>query len=83
MSSGSSLTKLGSQTTPDGVLILTINDPATRNALDDVLMSEIVSELKRFSADRELKVLLITGAGSAFSSGAISRSPVRPAQGQR
>ena len=50
-----SLTKLGSQTTPDGVLVLTIDDQATRNALDDVLMSEIVSELKRFSADRILR----------------------------
>ena len=72
-----SLTKLGSQTTPDGVLVLTIDDQATRNALDDVLMSEIVSELKRFSADRDLKVLLITGAGRAFSSGANVRGFAR------
>lgn len=70
MSSEVSLTKLGSETTPDGVLVLTINDPATRNALDNVLMSELVSEVKRFSADGDLKVLLITGAGTAFSSGA-------------
>jgi enoyl-CoA hydratase/carnithine racemase len=62
--------KLGSRTTSDGVLVLTINDPATRNALDEVLLSELVSEVKRFSADQDLKVLLITGAGTAFSSGA-------------
>src|SRR5271167_283564 len=77
MSSGASLTKLGSETTPDGVLVLTIDDQATRNALDDVLMSELVSELKRFSADRDLKVLLITGAGRAFSSGANVRGFAR------
>ena len=77
MSSGPGLTKLGSQTTPDGVLVLTINDPATRNALDDVQMSELVSEIKRFSADRDLKVLLITGAGTAFSSGANVRGFAR------
>jgi 2-(1,2-epoxy-1,2-dihydrophenyl)acetyl-CoA isomerase len=71
------LVKLGSETTPDGVLVLTISDPATRNALDDVLMSELVSEIKRFSADRELKVLLITGAGTAFSSGANVRGFAR------
>ena len=77
MSSGPSLTKLGSETTSDGVLILTINDPATRNALDEVLMSELGSEVKRFSADRDLKVLLITGAGTAFCSGANVRNPFR------
>jgi enoyl-CoA hydratase/carnithine racemase len=71
------LTKLGSETTPDGVLILTINDPATRNALDDVLMSELIAEINRFSADRDLKVLLITGAGTAFSSGANVRGFAR------
>jgi len=77
MSSEASLTKLGSESTTDGVLILTINDPATRNALDDVLMSELVSEIKRFSADRDLKVLLITGEGAAFSSGANVRGFAR------
>ncbi len=77
MSSGVGLTKLGSETTPDGVLVLTINDPATRNALDDIQMSELVSEIKRFSADRDLKVLLITGAGTAFSSGANVRGFAR------
>ncbi len=70
MSSDLSFTKLESRTTSDGVLVLTINDPATRNALDNVLLSELVSEVKRFSADQDLKVLLITGAGTAFSSGA-------------
>jgi 2-(1,2-epoxy-1,2-dihydrophenyl)acetyl-CoA isomerase len=70
VSSDLTFRKLGSRTTPDGVLVLTMNDPPTRNALDDVLTSELVSELKRFSADKDLKVLLITGAGTAFSSGA-------------
>src|SRR5579859_5441922 len=77
MSSGAALTKLGSETTPDGVLVLTINDPATRNALDEVLMAELIAEIKRFAADRELKVLLITGAGTAFSSGANVRGFAR------
>jgi 2-(1,2-epoxy-1,2-dihydrophenyl)acetyl-CoA isomerase len=77
MTSGESLTKLGSETTADGVLVLTINDPATRNALDEVLMSELGAEVKRFSADRDLKVLLITGAGTAFCSGANVRGFAR------
>jgi enoyl-CoA hydratase/carnithine racemase len=77
MSADAPLTKLGSQTTPDGVLVLTIDDPATRNALDEVLMAELIAEIKRFSADRDLKVLLITGAGTAFSSGANVRGFAR------
>jgi enoyl-CoA hydratase/carnithine racemase len=71
------LTKLLSETTPDGVLVLTMNDPATRNAADDILQAELVSEVKRFAGDRELRVLLITGAGTAFSSGADVRSFVQ------
>ena len=52
MSSEPSLTKLGSESTQDGVLILTINDPATRNALDDVLMSELASGIQLRAGDQ-------------------------------
>jgi 2-(1,2-epoxy-1,2-dihydrophenyl)acetyl-CoA isomerase len=77
MSSEVPLTKLGSETTADGVLVLTINNPEFRNALDPDLLSALESEIKRFSADPDLKVLLITGAGSAFSSGANVRGFAR------
>ena len=53
-----------------GVGVLTLNDPSRRNPVSDVAMVEaIVSALQRVSLDPELRVLIITGAGSAFSSG--------------
>ena len=62
--------KIISETTPEGVLILTMNDPDTLNALGEPLMPELESEVDRFAVTRDLRVLVITGAGRAFSSGA-------------
>ncbi|MDA1258121.1 MAG: enoyl-CoA hydratase-related protein [Chloroflexi bacterium] len=62
--------KIISETTPEGVLILTMNDPDTLNALGEPLMPELESEVDRFAADGDLRALVITGAGRAFSSGA-------------
>jgi len=62
--------KIISETTPEGVLILTMNDPDTLNALGEPLMPELESEVDRFAADGDLRVLVITGSGRAFSSGA-------------
>ena len=62
--------KIISETTPEGVLILTMNDPDTLNALGEPLMPELESEVDRFAEDGDLRVLVITGAGRSFSSGA-------------
>ena len=62
--------KIISETTPEGVLILTMNDPDTLNAVGEPLLPELESEVDRFAADEALRVLVITGAGRAFSSGA-------------
>ena len=62
--------KIISETTPEGVLILTMNDPDTLNALGEPLQPELESEVDRFAADDDLRVLVITGSGRAFSSGA-------------
>jgi 2-(1,2-epoxy-1,2-dihydrophenyl)acetyl-CoA isomerase len=59
-----------SETTSDGVLILTLNDPATRNSLTEQLMGELTSEIDRFSSDPDLRVLVLTGEDPAFCSGA-------------
>jgi 2-(1,2-epoxy-1,2-dihydrophenyl)acetyl-CoA isomerase len=56
--------------TDDGVLILTLNDPATRNALGPDLSDELVRTVNDFAADPELRCIVLTGAGSAFCSGA-------------
>jgi enoyl-CoA hydratase/carnithine racemase len=61
---------LNSETTPEGVLVLTLNDPATRNSLTPTLTEELNSEVDRFAQDPDLRVLVFTGADPAFCSGA-------------
>lgn len=71
---------IGSQTTDDGVLILTLNDPSTRNALGGQLSEELEGEIDRFAQDSELRVLVLTGADPAFCSGANVRGFNRAVQ---
>jgi enoyl-CoA hydratase/carnithine racemase len=53
----------------DGVLRLTLNRPAARNALSVGLMDALREALERAAADRECRVVVIAGAGSAFCAG--------------
>jgi 2-(1,2-epoxy-1,2-dihydrophenyl)acetyl-CoA isomerase len=61
----------------DAVLVLTMNDPATRNALGAELMEQLTGQIDRFARDRDLRCLVITGAGPSFSSGANVRGFAR------
>lgn len=54
----------------DGVLLLTLHDPATRNAINPQMAAEFFAALERFEDDPALRVLLLTGAAPAFCSGA-------------
>lgn len=54
----------------DGVLTLTLNRPQTLNALNRPLLGLLAEALKGAERDRETRVLVLTGAGRAFSSGA-------------
>lgn len=56
--------------TRNGVLILRMNDPGTRNALGEGLTAELEQELDRFEREPDLRVLVLTGTDPAFSSGA-------------
>jgi len=52
------------------VACLTLNRPDIRNAItSDGMISEIVDVCEQTQADDSIKVLLVTGAGSAFSAG--------------
>lgn len=57
----------------DGILRLTLNDPETLNALswkeEDALMWELFDGVERAGEDDDVKVIVIKGAGTAFSSG--------------
>jgi enoyl-CoA hydratase/carnithine racemase len=53
----------------DGVAWLTLNRPASRNALSLGLMKAMDSELVRIATQPEVKVVVIGGAGPAFCAG--------------
>ena len=54
----------------DGILLMTMHDPDTRNALGDDMAKEILDELDRFETDPKDRVLLMTGTEPSFCSGA-------------
>jgi enoyl-CoA hydratase len=54
----------------DGIGILTMNRPEVFNAINQELIDEMRDALIRVDKDEEIKVLIITGAGKAFQSGA-------------
>ena len=53
-----------------GVLILTMHDPKTRNAIGLEMMEELEEELDRFESSSELRTLVLTGSDPSFCSGA-------------
>jgi enoyl-CoA hydratase/carnithine racemase len=52
-----------------GVLRLTLNRPTARNALSLALMTELCGALDRAGRDRDVRVVVIAGAGPAFCAG--------------
>jgi enoyl-CoA hydratase/carnithine racemase len=53
----------------DGVATLTLNRPHRRNAIDAGLLAGCVDGLRRAHVDDDVRVVLVTGAGSAFCAG--------------
>ncbi|HTY17427.1 MAG TPA: enoyl-CoA hydratase/isomerase family protein, partial [Myxococcota bacterium] len=53
-----------------GAAMLTLNRPAARNALTTNLFLELERMLLEIEADDEVRVVVLTGAGRAFSAGA-------------
>ena len=53
----------------DGVAILTLNRPQRLNALNRAMLEEIQLVLDEVESNDAIRVLVVTGAGSAFSSG--------------
>ncbi len=52
------------------VLVITLDDPPTRNALGNHMGRELTAELASFESDDSLRALVITGRDPAFCSGA-------------
>lgn len=54
----------------DKIATITLNDPATRNAITDpVLLEEVKAALTAIQNDKSVSVCILTGEGKGFSSG--------------
>ncbi|MGB7286354.1 MAG: enoyl-CoA hydratase/isomerase family protein [Salaquimonas sp.] len=54
----------------DGVLTLTLNRPAVKNAMSLDLLTELIDALDKAEASDEIRILVIRGADGNFSAGA-------------
>jgi len=53
----------------DGVLLITLNRPEARNAVNAAVAEGVAAALERLDGDHELRVAILTGAGSSFCAG--------------
>jgi enoyl-CoA hydratase/carnithine racemase len=53
----------------DHVLRLVMNRPEQLNAVDELMHRELAAVFPRIAADRKIRVVVLTGAGRAFSAG--------------
>ncbi len=58
-----------SEQTTEGIVIVTIDDPAAKNAVNWTMNQELIRECARIEADPSARVLILTGAGRIFCSG--------------
>jgi methylglutaconyl-CoA hydratase len=58
------------ETDSRGIARLTLNRPARRNALDGELVAALLARIEAIENDPGVRVLVLSGAGGAFSSGA-------------
>ena len=61
----------------DGVLVVTLNRPDARNAVNQAVAQGIADALDALDADDELRVGVLTGAGKGFSAGMDLRAFVK------
>jgi len=54
----------------DGVTTVTMNRPARKNAANNTMWRELLATFEEVAADRHVRVMVLTGAGDAFCSGA-------------
>ncbi|MFN8193669.1 MAG: enoyl-CoA hydratase-related protein [Nocardioidaceae bacterium] len=69
MAENTSRTHLRLDRTDDGVAVLTLDNPDQRNAMSAAMTESWVAAVDELAADRSVRVVVVTGAGSAFCSG--------------
>src|SRR3989304_626690 len=52
-----------------GIVVLTLNEPTTRNAISTAIVKALVECTERINADLSVGCVIVTGAGKGFSSG--------------
>jgi len=57
------------ETPADGVLVLRLNRPERLNALNDGLVAELRQTFAALAGERDVRVVILTGAGRGFCSG--------------
>jgi methylglutaconyl-CoA hydratase len=60
---------------------ITLDSPATRNALSEDLVQELTGHLEAAQADADARVIVVTGSGPAFCAGADLKNRGRMGQG--
>jgi enoyl-CoA hydratase/carnithine racemase len=63
------LTHLRLERPSDGVALLTLDNPDQRNAMSDEMTASWVAAVDELAADRSVRVVVVTGEGTAFCSG--------------
>src|ERR1700712_6052951 len=63
------LTQLRLERPAEGVAVLTLDNPDQRNAMSDAMTESWVAAVQRLAADRSVRVVVVTGEGTAFCSG--------------
>lgn len=64
-----------------GVLTLTLNRPAARNALTEPMVRALADQLARAETDPRVRCIVLTGAGPAFCAGGDVREMARTGDG--
>jgi enoyl-CoA hydratase len=55
--------------TEDGVVVLTLDNPAQRNAMSDEMTASWVAAIDELAGDASVRAVVVTGEGTAFCSG--------------
>lgn len=64
------MAKVRVQTVEEGVRLLTLVDPAKRNAMGKQMSGELTTALQALRVDGDVRALVVTGEGQAFCAGA-------------
>jgi enoyl-CoA hydratase/carnithine racemase len=67
----------------EGVVTVTLNRPARKNAVNDVMWRELLTTFSEISTNEGDRVMVVTGAGGAFCSGADLAAPADDAGSPR